>query len=583
MNDLQALRLELESPQENRSLAIVEWKEKKADAKEDKQEEEDDTHGVTTTDTEGKAKATNSKHKKKDKGGVGNDVYPAGINHNPSPFRKTTSSAQLIIARTAEVKMMESEEGRGRVKVPVRNDARVTVAESSIQYLDMSGLEGEVVVEVVTTDWRDWEPVYREGEKVNPEIGGSRYTIATSVAEIASTAFTRPVTKAVKQVPQPKKIVPPMYRLSDVVAPAPKTGERPATAISSAAQAQRTPTGIRAIAAPGSSSAVAGIMKNIGKKKSRNQAAATRPNPKVISMASRPPVVPAAEKPPPPVHALTQPFRVSKPPQVSKNKGKIMPRNAFNNALPKPSVGLGEPLPPHLEIEQDFSEDLNEEEYAFRNPPELIEEPPVLSPPKLPVAASIPTKSQNGNGAKAGGKIGAPKSLSSNRFNTIDAKNKSAPTPAIKARNINSTKSSSNVTASKTNGKQSDVIAKKSAVKNKTFEDEAEEAFFRMKKHVVNMPGTDYDMPRIDDVSTYSTPAGVQVWVCLVCKEKEPEQSSREMICCDGCEDWYHFTCVGITQLIAEDEPWFCKRCIYLQSDNPEKDFPKLFRSSARR
>ncbi|CAL8077115.1 unnamed protein product [Orchesella dallaii] len=47
-----------------------------ADAKEDKQEEEDDTHGVTTTDTEGKAKPTNSKHKK-DKGGVGNDVYMA--------------------------------------------------------------------------------------------------------------------------------------------------------------------------------------------------------------------------------------------------------------------------------------------------------------------------------------------------------------------------------------------------------------------------------------------------------------------------------------------------------------------------
>ncbi|CAL8077109.1 unnamed protein product [Orchesella dallaii] len=504
------------------------------------------------------------------------------MNHNPSPFRKTTSSAQSMNARRAEVKMMESAEGRGRMKGPVRNDARERVAESSIQNLVMSGLEDWIDDDDDNMDWRDWEPIYREREIVNQIIGDNRYTIATSVAEIAPTASTRPVTKVVKQVPQPKKIVPPMYRISDVTAPVPKHGKRPTTAISSAAQAQRTPTGIRATAAPGSSSVIAGIMKNLGTK-SRNQAAATRPNPKVISMASRPPVVPAAKKPPPPVHALTQPFRVSKPPQVSKNKGKIIPRNAFNNALPKPGVGLGEPLPPHLEIEQDFGEELNEEEYALINPPELIEEPPVLSPPNLPVAASIPTKSQNGNGAKAGGKIGAPKSLSSNRFNPIDAKNKSAPKPAITARNINSTKSSSNVAASKTNEKQSDVIAKKSAVENKTFEDEVKETIFKMKRHVPNMPGTDYNMPRIDAVAKFSTQAGVQVWVCLVCKEQEPEESSREMICCDECDDWYHWTCVGITKLITEDEPWFCKRCIYLHFDNPEKDFPKLFGNRARR
>ncbi|CAL8076586.1 unnamed protein product [Orchesella dallaii] len=511
------------------------------------------------------------------------DPVPSVINHNPSPFRKTTSSAQSINARRAEVKMMKSAEGRGRMKVPVRNDARERVAESSIQNLVMSGLEGWVDDDDDTMDLREWEPVCTEREIVNQIIGGNRYTIATSVAEIASTASTRPGTKVVKQVPQPKQIVPPMYWISDVAAPAPKTGKRPATAISSAAQAQRTPTGIRATAAPGSSSAVAGIMQNLSKIKLMNQAAATRPNPKVISMASRPPVAPAAKKPPPPVHALTQPFRVSKPPQVSKNKGKIMPRNAFKNALPKPGVGLGQPGPPHLENQLDFDNDLTEEEYAFINPPELIEEPPVLSPPKLPVAASIPTKSQNGNGAKAGGKTAAPKSLSSNRFNPIDAKNKSAPTPAVTGRNINSTKSSSNVAASKTNGKQSDVIAKKSAVKKENFKNEVKETFKKMQKHVPNMPGTDYDMPRIDAVGAYSTQEGVQVWVCLVCGEKEPEESSRDMICCDGCEDWYHCSCVGITQQITEDQPWFCKRCIYLHSKNPEKDFPKLFRNSARR
>ncbi|ODM94929.1 Transcription initiation factor TFIID subunit 3 [Orchesella cincta] len=524
------------------------------------------------------------------------NAVPSVINHNPSPFRKTTTStAQSINARRAEVKMMKSAEGHGRMKVPARGDARIKVgASATIESLVMSSLE----VDDDTTDWQKWTPVHREREIVSPEGGGNINIITASVAERATSAFritpeARAGTKGMKQAPQAqaRKSVPPMYRISDVAAP--KNGKRPTTSVSAISTAQRTPAaGLRAAAPAGNSSAVAGIMKNLGKMKSMNQAATSRPNPKVISLASRPPVAPPPKKSPLPVvqQVSAQPYRVSKPPQVSKSKGKIMPRNAFNNALPKPGVGMGQPRPPHLENEQDFDDGLNEEEYAFINPPELVEEPPQLSPPKPSPTASIPQKSQNGNGAKAaGGKIVAPKSLSSNRFNPIDAKSKSTPPPpaATTARNGNSVKASNNspvTTSGKTNGKQqpTKVIAKKSTPKKKNSAAEENEIFKKIKKHVPNMPGTDYDMPRLDAVGTYSTQAGSQVWVCLVCEEQEQEQSSRDMICCDGCEDWYHWGCVGITKSFPEDQPWFCKRCIFNYSKNPAKDFPKLFSNAKR-
>ena len=33
------------------------------------------------------------------------------------------------------------------------------------------------------------------------------------------------------------------------------------------------------------------------------------------------------------------------------------------------------------------------------------------------------------------------------------------------------------------------------------------------------------------------------------------------MICCDGCDQWFHWQCVGITTEPKESE-WFCEACM---------------------
>lgn len=52
------------------------------------------------------------------------------------------------------------------------------------------------------------------------------------------------------------------------------------------------------------------------------------------------------------------------------------------------------------------------------------------------------------------------------------------------------------------------------------------------------------------------------------------------MICCDKCEEWYHFHCVGIkpNQIIEYDsKPYFCaysKKCIDFQNKKKLKKAP---------
>lgn len=48
-----------------------------------------------------------------------------------------------------------------------------------------------------------------------------------------------------------------------------------------------------------------------------------------------------------------------------------------------------------------------------------------------------------------------------------------------------------------------------------------------------------------------------KVWICPGCKS--PDDGSP-MIGCDNCEEWYHWTCVGIRKDPDEDS-WFCPRC----------------------
>ena len=40
---------------------------------------------------------------------------------------------------------------------------------------------------------------------------------------------------------------------------------------------------------------------------------------------------------------------------------------------------------------------------------------------------------------------------------------------------------------------------------------------------------------------------------------------------CDTCDDWYHYSCVGITEPPGEDESWFCKKCVQKQQQIESK------------
>lgn len=57
----------------------------------------------------------------------------------------------------------------------------------------------------------------------------------------------------------------------------------------------------------------------------------------------------------------------------------------------------------------------------------------------------------------------------------------------------------------------------------------------------------------------YVDEQGNKVWVCPACGE--PDNGSP-MIGCDGCDGWYHWVCVGITEEPGATEDWFCKSCL---------------------
>lgn len=56
----------------------------------------------------------------------------------------------------------------------------------------------------------------------------------------------------------------------------------------------------------------------------------------------------------------------------------------------------------------------------------------------------------------------------------------------------------------------------------------------------------------------YMDEHGNKIWVCPACGR--PDNGSP-MIGCDGCDCWYHWVCVGISEEPGSAEDWFCKRC----------------------
>lgn len=49
-----------------------------------------------------------------------------------------------------------------------------------------------------------------------------------------------------------------------------------------------------------------------------------------------------------------------------------------------------------------------------------------------------------------------------------------------------------------------------------------------------------------------------KVWLCPHCNKVD---DGTPMIGCDGCEDWYHWICVGILVKPKAEEIWLCPRC----------------------
>ncbi|CAH2054807.1 unnamed protein product, partial [Iphiclides podalirius] len=52
---------------------------------------------------------------------------------------------------------------------------------------------------------------------------------------------------------------------------------------------------------------------------------------------------------------------------------------------------------------------------------------------------------------------------------------------------------------------------------------------------------------------------GNKIWVCPACGRQD---NGSPMIGCDGCDGWYHWECVGITEEPGATEDWFCKSCL---------------------
>nr|XP_044991176.1 transcription initiation factor TFIID subunit 3 [Jaculus jaculus] len=73
-----------------------------------------------------------------------------------------------------------------------------------------------------------------------------------------------------------------------------------------------------------------------------------------------------------------------------------------------------------------------------------------------------------------------------------------------------------------------------------------------------------------ETVSTYviRDEWGNQIWICPGCNK--PDDGSP-MIGCDGCDDWYHWPCVGLMAAPPEEMQWFCSKCANKKKDKRHK------------
>ncbi|XP_048244393.1 transcription initiation factor TFIID subunit 3-like isoform X1 [Haliotis rufescens] len=69
-----------------------------------------------------------------------------------------------------------------------------------------------------------------------------------------------------------------------------------------------------------------------------------------------------------------------------------------------------------------------------------------------------------------------------------------------------------------------------------------------------------------ETVGSFIDADGNKVWICPSCKMQD---DGSPMIGCDTCDDWYHWTCMSITEEPKEDD-WYCPRCQEIRARAPK-------------
>ena len=88
--------------------------------------------------------------------------------------------------------------------------------------------------------------------------------------------------------------------------------------------------------------------------------------------------------------------------------------------------------------------------------------------------------------------------------------------------------------------------------------EEARRKQIKMKPHRVLNETTSVVKPSEEVVVTESN-GETNKEICIVCSTK----SELDTVCCDECQTWCHFDCVGLTPEIAEEiNKWYCPICV---------------------
>lgn len=62
-------------------------------------------------------------------------------------------------------------------------------------------------------------------------------------------------------------------------------------------------------------------------------------------------------------------------------------------------------------------------------------------------------------------------------------------------------------------------------------------------------------------------------WACPICNDRHLE---CDVVCCDNCDKWHHFNCLGIVNGPKENEKWFCPKCEKPSQRKSEKSKSKV-------